>query len=584
MDIKFTRLVFSNVLSFGTNKTQIDFKNGLNLIVGANGSGKSTILDALSFCLFGKPYRNVNIKDIINRINKKNLYVECEFIKNNTDVFRIIRTLKPDSIKIFKNEHELELLSSKKLNQDEIDKIIGINYDLFKQVISLAINYNKPFLTLPTDKKRGIIEQIFNVSIFGKMSKLNKKKISDLKVQIDLNSRSLMLMDNSVLTLKKRFIEIENAKKDFDKDKKENIIGIENKIKEKNDLMNELINEMKNKKDEYVNIKDENDLEYRTERDNIIKDLSRYEYEIKINTKKIDKIKNMSICPECNSEITEEHKNKEINKFNEIIDISNKDIEILTNRLNELDSLISDIYNKMNHKKVLKGEIDSLSFRIDSINSDIENLKIQKQEIEESEFKINVESMRVELLEKYDELKKLRKTDADLRDQFKIYEIVNEIVSDEGIKSYFFKNFIPLLNNKINEYLQLFEIPITLKFDEFMVEKITNYTNLKNDVSYMCYSEGEKKRIDLAILLSFISITKSISDWNCNLLMIDELLDSAIDEFGLEKLVLSLKKMGEETGDMCIYVISHRLKNEYNNMFSNRLTIKKQLNQFSIIT
>src|SRR5690606_22250322 len=118
---------------------------------------------------------------------------------------------------IFKNEHELELLSSKKLNQDEIDKIIGINYDLFKQVISLAINYNKPFLTLPTDKKRGIIEQIFNVSIFGKMSKLNKKKISDLKVQIDLNSRSLMLMDNSVLTLKKRFIEIENAKKDFDK-------------------------------------------------------------------------------------------------------------------------------------------------------------------------------------------------------------------------------------------------------------------------------------------------------------------------------------------------------------------------------
>src|SRR5690606_9696954 len=159
--------------------------------------------------------------------------------------------------------------------------------------------------------------------------------------------------------------------------------------------------------------------------------------------------------------------------------ISNKDLEILTNRLNELDSLISDIYNKMNRKKVLKGEIDSLSFRIDSINSDIENLKIQKQEIEESEFKINVESMRVELLEKYDELKKLRKTDADLRDQFKIYEIVNEIVSDEGIKSYFFKNFIPLLNNKINEYLQLFEIPITLKFDEFMVEKITNYTNLK---------------------------------------------------------------------------------------------------------
>ncbi|MDD5651607.1 MAG: hypothetical protein PHF86_14530, partial [Candidatus Nanoarchaeia archaeon] len=157
-------------------------------------SHNSTILDALSFCLYGQPYRKIKIKDLINRKNKKNLKVTCKFKVNNYETYQIIRTLNPDSIEILKNGESLDLLSSKKLNQDEIDKIIGINYQLFRLVIALAVNYNKPFLALSAMEKRDIIEQIFNIKIFGLMLKGIKKKTVDEKTKNEINEKTISLL------------------------------------------------------------------------------------------------------------------------------------------------------------------------------------------------------------------------------------------------------------------------------------------------------------------------------------------------------------------------------------------------------
>ena len=158
MVVKFKKLTFQNILSFGATPIVFNFEKGVNLISGKNGSGKSAILDALSFCLFGQPYRKIKIKELLNRKNKRNLKVSCEFIVDGKEKFVITRCMNPDKIEIYKNDEELELLSSKRLNQEEIDKIVGINYQMFKQVISLAVNYNKPFLSLQLWEKREIIE------------------------------------------------------------------------------------------------------------------------------------------------------------------------------------------------------------------------------------------------------------------------------------------------------------------------------------------------------------------------------------------------------------------------------------------
>jgi DNA repair exonuclease SbcCD ATPase subunit len=216
----------------------------------------------------------------------------------------------------------------------------------------------------------------------------------------------------------------------------------------------------------------------------------------------------------------------------------------------------------------------SLNEKKEILEKELNNLNENKQQIINRKTDINIDNMVDNFHLKRAEYKIVFDNNKALKHIIDNYKTVFNILSEMGIKAYFFKKLIPILNTKVNEYLQLFEIPIVLLFDEFMDEKITEYDNIKNCISYYSYSEGEKKRIDMAILLSFISMTKAISNWNCNLLLIDELLDGAIDETGLEKLVSSLKNMTYDS-NLCIYVISHRLQQDYNSKFNKCLQFEK---------
>ena len=194
-----------------------------------------------------------------------------------------------------------------------------------------------------------------------------------------------------------------------------------------------------------------------------------------------------------------------------------------------------------------------------------------------------MDSISNEFKNKKIEYKKVLDEINDNTKKLKLNVKVCELLSESGIKSYFFKKLIPILNAQINQYLKLFELPVILKFDELMDEKIYNTDNINETVNYFSYSEGEKKRIDLAILFSFINITKMLSNWNCNLLIIDELLDGAIDDQGMEKLLTGLNNMISDSIGLCVYIISHKLHQDYNSYFKKCMTLQKNINNFSEI-
>jgi DNA repair exonuclease SbcCD ATPase subunit len=757
MFLKIISVSFKNFLSFGNKFTTINFNDGLNLVTGENGTGKSTaLLDALSFCLFNKPYRKkITLEDLVNRTNKKNTEVSCKFEKDGNN-YEIIRGLKPAKLVIKKNEEEYKLLSSKKLNQDEIESLIGINYKLFKQIISLSINYNEPFLSLSTPEKREISEDLFDIKILAKILKQTKEELKDLKIEKSLIENSIYHLNQNVTLEKNRIDELILTKNSFEDNKQKDIGDInskivilklelnqtkikgndtEKKLKELNKidisdlnyqqnnikshimtLENEIyknnqfliseqqriddliLSEQKfevNKQKEIseftnkISLLKENLLElkdniiaieiilktlkkqevsvFNEQRDNINKVLNEIEFIIKNDKNDIEFLKNNEICPTCKNNITAEYKKEKlealienvnfqelitIEKTKELTDVNFKIKEILRDneqyiktkseyeklkenfvRLNKekkenetklvdiqnkkFDINIKELQNKFDNKSVelkkfelnnnitisgLKEDIEKISTEIKSAeNSNEEYLKVKiefdnlkksfltlsenitenetkLEEINAREFNINIDEIKKEFEKKKFELKQTENNLIDIESNIKLNDKICDILSDEGIKSFIYEQLIPILNYNINEYLKLFEIPIVIEFDKYMEAQIKDLRTYTEDVSYYSFSEGEKKRIDMSILLSFISVTKSISNWNCNLLIIDELLDSSIDEKGLDKLLLSLETMIQNITNFGIYIISHRLRKEYFDQFNTLIEIKKSEN------
>lgn len=582
MIIRFNELEFKNILSFGAKPTVINFDKGLILISGKNGSGKSTIMDALSFCLYGQPYRKIKIQELINRRNKKGLLVSCKFSIGD-DVFKIIRGLKPDITEIYKNDQPLNLLSSKKLNQEELDKIIGINYKLFKQIISLSVNYNEPFLSLGLTEKRDIIEQIFDIRIFADMLKILKKDVADIKIQEQLNQKTLELLTINLTSLRKRLVEANNAKQNFEDNKEKNLKDVEDKIQNKEKEIKEIETEINNINLDLNDIKRiQHEIKSTIElKNNIENDRIKYEISKENYENNIEFLTNNNICPTCNSIIDDSHKEKEISKFKikikeddiKIIEYQNE-YKILIEKLLELSNKNSDLLEFKNKKEKLA---DRLKIYIEHME---EYLKL-KEDIINRKFDIDVISLNKELQEKSSEYKIIYKQTKKYKQDLIIKDQVSKILSDSGIKSFLFEKFIPILNLKINEYLQLFNIPIRLEFNNTMDEKIINIGS-RDSTSYNAYSEGEKKRIDMAILLSFINMTKLICNWNCNILLIDEILDGALDEDGLNALIVNLNDMAYDS-NMNILIISHRVQHNYTDKFKKIIQINKNQNKFSDI-
>ncbi|MEM4260969.1 MAG: AAA family ATPase, partial [Candidatus Woesearchaeota archaeon] len=515
MFIKFKKISFKNFLSYGNITNEFSFEPGLNTINGINGVGKSVLQDALAFALYGQPYRKIKKQDLVNWNNKKKLWVKAEF-EINDNQYIIERTLVPDSIKITKNGIELDVLSSKKLTQSEIDKILGLDYNLFKQILSLSINFNRPFLSLQTPEKRDIIESIFNIKIFGEMSKIAKRNMAGLRMQNEIHKKTINILESALKTFRRQINDIAKAKADFELNKQKDLVLVESRISETMKSISELDKqiELDDKEISVLNLAIQEIEGCKKLIDTYKKELAKHEFTYKNIQDDIKNIQENDTCPFCKIKISEEHRNLEIPKLNsELLTIKNKALkcgemlDTLNKKMEEYNKSLENLNNIKNRVIINK---DKLQF-LERQKKELEN---SKQEIEARVNAFNVTGLENNFQEKVTEYKKVYKDFEEITYAVKNYDIVCNILSENGIRSYFFSKLIPILNTKINYYLDIFDLPVRIEFNEFMEEKIMNFNSSGGkETGYYSFSEGEKKRIDIAIILSFIDITKMICNW-----------------------------------------------------------------------
>lgn len=573
MYLKLKSVILKNFGPFGNAETLFDFSEGLNLVQASNGSGKSFLfLDSLSYAFYGKPYRDVKISELTNRKNVKNSVVQVIFETDN--IYKIIRGQSPSILEVYKNDEEkpIESSSSKKLDQDEINKIIGIDHSLFKLIIAIATNYNKPFLSLGLPEKRSVMESIFSINIFGEMLAKSRKKLNQFKTDKTIYQNNVKNLESIILTLKKQISELESTIKEFDTKKEEEILEVLKKM----ELVDSQIETLSKKFAELTSLQ-----MLEIEQVDFVSEQIKLDSEIKINTSKISDVKNQikflgkhEECPVCFNKLTPEHKEKELKNLNETIEKLQKKISTNSKKLETVLEKIKEQKQTILKNEKLKSEINISQITLKNLERNRNDLETQKKSISERVLNIDLESIKIDYEAKINSYRESSKLYKETSDNLRDFEIVSKMLSEDGIKSYFFKRLIPILNNKINEQLDKFDFPIVIEFDELMNATIDKIGSHEKNISYMSFSEGEKKRIDIAILLSFINTMKTISNWNCNILIFDEILDGATDIEGLEKLLTSIKEMTIHDPSLCAYVISHR--GLFEDLYSSVVKLKKE--------
>ena len=581
MFVEFKKLSFCNIMSYGASGAEIDFQTGLNTIKAANGSGKSSILDALTFVLFGKPYRDIKLSELVNTANGKGLEVTCEF-KIGTDTYMIRRGLKPAIFEIYKNGKEMDMLSTKKLNQDEIDKLLGINLRLFKNIVAVAVTNNKPFLSLPIGDKRALIENIFNIDVLGSMCKDVKKRKTVNNTELDLKTTERRGVVNSIednesyIENMRRYIASFNEVKDANlKTIRENIDKYRKEIDKRTKNLAIAESKIKELTEEIGTVPD------RSVGESLNMEIGKVQSIIDNINSTLSKLKKSRLCPVCNSPLDEGHARKHIEgMLAEKKAMEKETLPGLMERYRAYSDTVKTYQEKQSFIQTIRDKARTEEITRSTLETELNKAKQNLEKESGKACPASVDSYVEKLNALRAQSEELNKDIDVLTEKILIDTQLIKILGDDGIKSYFFKKLIKVLNKSVNEYLNKFELKnTTIEFDETMAETMT--TNIIPR-TYSSYSSGERTRIDMSILLAFFDISRQISNWSCNLLFIDELLDQNIDQSGIEQFVSTLynliqlnkKKLG-------IYIISHKLS-ELKIQITSTIEIKK-VHDYSIL-
>ena len=545
--ILFEKVRWKNFLSTGNQNTEINLtKHPTNLIIGTNGAGKSTLLDALTFALFGKPFRKINKPQLINSVNEKDCIVEVEFSIGNTD-WKVIRGIKPNIFEIHKDGSILNQSSAALDQQKWLEQnVLKMNYKSFTQIVILGSSTFVPFMQLTATNRREVIEDLLDIRIFSSMNNLIKDKIRGLREEIkvlDLKKESL----NDKVRMQKNFIdELELRGKENIKSKE---TKIQNILVEENDLMNN------NGIIEEDVFKLNKEVEYVTGATSKLRKLGNLKGKISNKVSTITKehkfFTENTVCPTCTQSIEEDFR---INKIN---DAQTKAKE-LQSGYKELEQAIKGEEERERQFTTLSKEITSLTHGISQNNikiagcqRQIRDLESEIQRVAEQLADRNIEDEKLANFQ--DSLKTTYDDLVTKKDTINYYDFSYSLLKDGGVKSKIIKKYLPLINQQVNRYLQLMDFYINFTLDEEFNETVQS--PIHENFSYSSFSEGEKMRIDLALLFTWREVARMKNSVNTNLLIMDEVFDSSLDGFGTEEF---LKIIRFVVKDANIFVISHK--------------------------
>ena len=545
--ILFEKVRWKNFLSTGNQFTEIDFlKYSTNLIIGTNGAGKSTVLDALTFSLFGKAFRKINKPQLINSVNEKDCVVEVEFSINGTQ-WKIQRGIKPAIFKIWRDDNLLDQSAAANDQQKWLEQnVLKMNYKSFTQIVILGSSTFVPFMQLTPGNRREVIEDLLDIRIFSSMNTVIKEKIRSVKESVkvlELKKESLI----EKVQMQENFIdELENRGKKNIADKELKIQGL---LNEENDLMNacEGMNEELNSL--------EKNLEKHSGATEKLRTLGNLKGKISTKVSSITKehkfFTQNTVCPTCDQAIEETF------RINRINDAQTKAKE-LQSGYKELEEAIKEEEERERQFLTLSKEITTLTHGISKNNTQIAGCQRQVRDLESEIQRItdnlanrNIEhekltSFKDNLKTTYDEL-------AQHKDTINYYDFSYSLLKDGGVKTKIIKKYLPLINQQVNRYLQLMDFYINFSLDEEFNETVQS--PIHEDFSYSSFSEGEKMRIDLALLFTWREVARMKNSVNTNLLIMDEVFDSSLDGVGTEDFLKIIRFIIKDAN---VFVISHK--------------------------
>ena len=543
--IKFKTVRWKNFLSTGNTFTEIELtRNPSTLIIGENGSGKSTILDALCFGLFGKPFRTINKPQLINSINGSGLLVEVEFTVGSRN-YKVVRGIKPNVFEIYNNNKPLNQEANVRDYQKILEQqILKLNYQSFTQVVILGSSTFIPFMQLKARHRREVVEEILDIQIFSLMNMLLKIKLKDLQEELvstdnryELITEKISLQENYIDDLKKNKDKLINTKKESIEN---NTTVIQSRTNEREELENANVTFLEQ-------IKDQQQVE---QKETKLKDFrATLAEKHKSHSSMLDFFDNNADCPTCQQHIDEMFKEEmtsqqkqEVKKYQIGMDKMKSELTSTKQRLEE----IKEVADKIRDNQLSIAQLNTSIIELEKFNTKLET------EIESFNGGGISKSDTDKLKNLKDEHKKIDGERQSAKEERNYVEAAKIMLQDTGIKTKIIKQYLPIMNKLINKYLTSMEFYINFTLNENFEETIKS--RYRDEFTYASFSEGEKMRIDLALLFTWRAIAKMKNSTNTNLLVLDEIFDSSLDNTGTDEFLKILNTLSDEN----IFVISHK--------------------------
>lgn len=563
--IIFKTVRWKNFLSTGDNFTEIQLnRSDATLIVGQNGAGKSTLLDALSFGLFGKPFRNILKPQLLNSINNKAAVVEVEFSVGAAE-FKIVRGIKPNVFEIYQNGTLINQQANTRDYQAFLEQnVLKLNHKSFHQVVVIGSASFTPFMQLPAGQRRTIIEELLDIQVFSRMNQILKEKMARLKEQISDANTQLEIIGEKIRLQNKYISDVESLAKDQIRDKQSAIANNQTSVR----VLQEQNSELSKK------------LELLVQRQKELKTVGnkkqkmagfgvKFESTLKTLQENRAFFMESTSCPTCSQEISAETREDHVHRCDSKIGEINEGIEKLTEELNVIVAQETSILEDIEKFQQAQLDIVANNASITALQKAIDKLEEEILKIEGTDGDVSVAIADLQTLQA--EKETLAELKLSYIDQQNYNHLANEMLKDTGIKTKIVKQYLPVINKLVNQYLQILDFFVLFNLDESFNETIKS--RYRDEFTYASFSEGEKQRIDLSLLFTWRQIAKMKNSANTNLLILDETFDSSLDNDGIDNL---MKILGS-VQDTNVFVISHK-GDVLDSKFRNKIEFVKERN------